>query len=104
MSTDSDTLPANRLWQPVTARWFAVDRGWFMVVENTLARGQFVRQQDYPNGIQDLGGVRAARILRQKVEFDSGPTAMLGINLAGVDDNRVNETETIGLNSIMRSF
>lgn len=83
---------------------FAVRRGAWAVVTDALARGQYIRMQDYPAGLADDGGTRAARLLHQHVEYNSVPTAMLGINLAGVNDNNVNNTETIGLNSVTVAF
>jgi PKD repeat protein len=82
----------------------AVRRGAWAVVRDTLARGQYMRLQDYPPGLSADGGTRAARLLRQHIEVNSGPTAMLGINLSGVNDPIVNLTETIGLNSITVAF
>lgn len=82
----------------------AVSRGRWMVVNFTLQRGQYARQQDWPAGLEQFGGARAARLLKQKVEINSQPTAMLGINLTGVNDPRVNEAENISLNSITVAF
>src|SRR5690606_26432136 len=81
----------------------AVRRGTWAVVTDVVARGQYVRMQDYPPNTEP-DGVRGARLLRQHVEFNSVPTAMLGINLTGVNDPRVNEAETIGLNGVTVAF
>jgi PKD repeat protein len=83
---------------------FAVNRGTWAVVEDAMQRGQYTRQQDWPAGLASDGGARAARLLKQKVEVNSVPTAMLGINLAGVDDPIVNASETVSLNSITVAF
>lgn len=83
---------------------FAVERGTWAVVEDAIQRTQYARQQDWPAGLEADGGARAARILKQKVEVNSVPTAMLGINLAAVDDVIVNASETISLNSVTVAF
>ncbi|MFM1919634.1 MAG: hypothetical protein RLZZ303_1268, partial [Candidatus Hydrogenedentota bacterium] len=83
---------------------FAVRRGRWMVVEDAIERTQYTRQQDWPAGLASQGGTRAARILKQKVEVNSQPTAMLGINLAAVDDPVVNASNTISLNSVTVAF
>lgn len=82
----------------------AVRRGTWMVVEEAIQRGQLARQQDWPEGLESEGGARAARILKQKVEASSQPTAMLGINLTGVNDPIVNASEGISLNSVTVAF
>lgn len=83
---------------------FAVERGTWAVVEDAIQRTQYTRQQDWPAGLASDNAARAARILKQKIEVNSQPTAMLGINLTGVDDPIVNASETISLNELTVAF
>ena len=92
-----------------------IPRGPWMIVREASPRGVFPQVSDWPAGMaqrnnQPLNpedpaqGVRAARWLKQHIEFDSQPTAMLGINLVGTDDPVVNSESPISLKSVTVAF
>jgi len=86
----------------------ATERGSWIIVRDTMRRGTYTRMSDWPAGL-DVDGVanpgrRAARLLKQKITQNSKPTAVLGINLAGVDDPVVNASSPIRLSAINVAF
>ncbi|MCC6491027.1 MAG: DUF11 domain-containing protein, partial [Candidatus Hydrogenedentes bacterium] len=64
----------------------------------TLQAGEYPRESQWPLT------ERAARYLKQHVETQSRPTAMLGINLVGADDAKVNSLTQIKLQQITVAF
>ncbi len=83
----------------------AVKRGHWMIVEDTLQRGTYPRIDDWrPDMLKDPGNAWAARLLRQYIEPDSMPTAMLGINLCGTKDPVVLSYPPIALNGLTVAF
>jgi PKD repeat protein len=90
---------------------FAVPRGAWVVARESLPRNRYPQLADWPVGLGKNtaeagpnGEARAARILRQHVEYHSQPTAMLGINLVGADDPVVNRHSPTKLNNITVAF
>lgn len=89
----------------------AVERGPWLVVKNASQRYRFPQMADWSLGWGSNtaisgpnGESRAARILRQKVEYKSQPVAVLGLNLSGADDPVVNASGPVTLNSITIAF
>ncbi|HPA41737.1 MAG TPA: hypothetical protein PKV69_06965, partial [Candidatus Hydrogenedentes bacterium] len=83
----------------------AVERGRWMIVEDTLPRGVFPRLEDWrPERLLNAPDAWAARLLKQYVGVDTLPTAMLGFNLAGTDDPAVNAYSPISLSSATVAF
>lgn len=82
----------------------AVDRGPWFLTKDVIRRDNFSRQSDWPEGLEQDGGTRAARLLKQHINASSQPTAMLGINVVGSDDTVVNSFADVGLNSITVAF
>jgi len=89
----------------------AVERGPWLVTKNAMSRNRYPQMADWPLGwgsntvISGANGeARAARILRQKVEYKSQPVAVLGLNLAGADDPVVNKLGPVALNSMYIAF
>lgn len=86
----------------------AVARGRWAVVRDTLVRNEYPRADNWVAGLSDNPGAgdpsRAARILKQHVMQESQPTAMLGLNLAGVADPVVNRSNEATLRSITVAF
>lgn len=83
----------------------AVERGRWMIVEDTLPRGTYPRLEDWqPDRLLNPDNAWAARLLKQYIEPDSLPTAMLGINLAGTSDPVVNQGTPLALNSVAVAF
>jgi len=89
----------------------AVERGPWLVTQNAMVRNRYPQMADWPLGWGvntaipgSNGESRAARILRQKVEYKSQPVAMLGLNLSGADDPVVNASGPVTLNSITVAF
>ena len=84
----------------------AVRRGAWLVVQDTLPRGVYPRQSDWPEGLLDplQEGLRAARLLKQHTSPESRPTAVLGLNLVGTDDPIVNSSGPVSLNSVTVAF
>lgn len=90
---------------------WAIRRGAYLVVRDALPNGSYPRMSDWPEGWGinadqegPNGESRAARLLKQYVEFNSQPTAMLGINLTATDDVIVNNENPIRLESITVAF
>jgi hypothetical protein len=92
--------PVNGVQEELIGEEFAVQRGRWVVVRETLVRNEYPRQSNWPEG----DGSRAARLLKQHVMQDSVPTAMLGFNLAGVEDPVVNQSNEVNLRSITVAF
>lgn len=89
----------------------AVERGPWLVVKDAMVRNRYPQMADWPLGWGDNtvtsgpnGESRAARILRQKVEYKSQPVAVLGLNLSGADDPVVNKKGPVALNSLYVAF
>ncbi len=89
----------------------AVERGPWVVTKNAMLRNRYPQMADWPLGWGNNtvnsgpnGESRAARILRQKVEYKSQPVAMLGLNLSGADDPVVNRLGPVALNSVTVAF
>ncbi|MGC9054041.1 MAG: PKD domain-containing protein, partial [Candidatus Hydrogenedens sp.] len=89
----------------------AVERGPWLVTQNTMVRNRYPQMADWPAGWGNNtvssgpnGESRSARILRQKVEYKSQPVAVLGFNLSGADDPVVNRSGPVALNSIYVAF
>jgi PKD repeat protein len=78
---------------------FAVRRGAWLVVSDAILRNQYPAMEQWPNGTS-----RASRLLKQHIDVNSQPVAMLGINLASSEDPRVNNVGQISLNSITVAF
>jgi PKD repeat protein len=87
---------------------FAVARGAWSIVPDALVRNEYPRQSDWPEGLSSDPApgepARAARLLKQHVMQESQPTAVLGFNLAGVADPRVNASGEVTLRSITVAF
>jgi hypothetical protein len=62
------TLPDYATWPPGLS------------IDNMLPPGRYPHVSDWPKAL------RTARLLTQKVDINSPPTAMLGLNLVGLDD------------------
>ena len=83
----------------------AVERGRWEIVHDTLPRGTYPRLEDWtPERLRNPENAWAARLLKQYIEPDSMPTAMLGINLCGTKDRIVNAAGPIALNSVTVAF
>jgi len=89
----------------------AIERGPWLIAKNAMVRNRYPQMADWPLGWGNNtvnsgpnGESRAARILRQKVEYKSQPVAMLGLNLSGADDPVVNRLGPVALNSISVAF
>lgn len=74
----------------------AVSRGAWVVAQYAMPRDRYPQLGDW--------GAGHSRILRQHVEYQSQPTAMLGINMAGTDDPVVNRESPVEMNSITVAF
>ncbi len=101
---------------------FAISRGRWAVTDVAKPRGTYPHATDWKAGLSPrIGGAlplhepnfpvkpedqgaRAARLLKQHVEAESEPMAMLGINLAGTDDFIVNQNNSVSLDSITIAF
>lgn len=91
----------------------AIQRGAWLLARSVVPNGQYPRMSDWPAGLhgdefpevaEDLRGVRAARLLKQHIGYNSLPTAVLGLNLTGSDDPVVNRHAPTTLNSITVAF
>ncbi len=90
---------------------YAIQRGAWLLARDVLKPGRYPSQGDWPAGLSEREfpavsphGERAARLLKQHVEYNSMPTAMLGINVAGSDDPVVNRFAPTTLNRISLAF
>ncbi|HPO13326.1 MAG TPA: PKD domain-containing protein [Candidatus Hydrogenedentes bacterium] len=95
-----------------TGRDYAIVAGRWVLARDVLRKGQYPRMDDWEPGLDDrftipadkTHGDRAARILKQHIEYNSMPTAMLGINLTASDDPVVNRFAPTSLNRITVAF
>ncbi len=90
---------------------YAVRRGHWMIVRDTLRRGTYPRMEDWSAGLAQSNGTpgpngeaRGARLLKQYIGASSQPTGMLGFNLVGTEDNNVNADAEISLQGITVAF
>ena len=84
---------------------FSVDRGHWMIVEDTLLKGTYPRLEDWtPEKLLDDSKAWAARLLRQRVTPGFMPLAMLGVNVCGVSDPAVLASRPLYLTGITVAF
>jgi len=93
-------------------RGFAIVAGRWVLARDVLKPGQYPRMDDWKEGLDSRFAVpadkpvgdRAARLLKQHIEYNSQPTAMLGINLTASDDPVVNRHAPTSLNRVTVAF